>query len=101
VQRRTWLIPSSFTNPVVATTGLHALLVVEHELARVEDRPQHVFYRALLVLRSVNVLRQLLLLGRGGRAPQGGEVKFLDHIAGRRLVLEELRDAAVAVGDLV
>src|SRR6476646_8376536 len=54
------LIPSSFTNPVVATTGLNALLVIKHELARVEDRPEHVLDRALLVLRTVNVLGQAL-----------------------------------------
>src|SRR5579883_840413 len=96
-----WPVANASGSSPTALAGGVRWLVVKHKLACIQNRPQHVFNSALFVLGVLDVIGQSLSFGRGWRTAQRRQVKIVDHIGDGLLLFEELRHAAIAVGDLV
>src|SRR5947209_738046 len=72
--------------------------VVEHELARVQDRPEDIVQRLLLVLLRGDDSLQLRLLLRRRLAAEAAHVQFVEDLAGSLLLRETAADQ-VALGN--
>src|SRR5262245_30304660 len=92
------LISLSCFSAFSACSAVNIFLMIEHELARVEDRPEDVLQGPLLVGLGVDDALQLRLL-RGARlAADAAQVQLVNDLARRLLGLEQLADQ-VALGD--
>src|SRR5262249_42331727 len=72
------------------------LSMIEHELARVQQRPEDVFQRLLLVGVRRDQFQEFFGFRRGRLAAEATDVKLFDYLVGRLFLRQSLRNQSAA-----